>query len=161
MMRAAVLALVLVHVCGLELAVLARVGASWVPDFAVVLVVYALVSLSESRVLLWFVPIAIARAVLAPGSFVYWLWLLLAMWWLQRPFRRRFFPDRWPFQCCAGFVLAAFSSTVGSLVLAGGTGDPLGRGFLAWCTTALVTPGVLIVLRGLSRSRRVRPEIAG
>ena len=161
MMRAALLALLLVHLCGLELAILARVGSSWVPDFAVILVVHALVSLPESRVLFWFVPLALARAVLAPGSFVYWLWLFLLMWWLQRPFGRRFFPDRWPFQVLAAFLLAAFSSIAGSLFLAGGNGDPMGRGFLAWFTTALVTPGVLVVLRFVTNARRTRTEMAG
>ncbi|MCA8971987.1 MAG: hypothetical protein KDC95_19525 [Planctomycetes bacterium] len=162
MIRSWIEFVVLVQLAGLEIALIARVGPELVPDLSVLVIVASLVARDERRILPRFASLSIARATFAPGSFVYWLWWMLAAYWCVRPFSRRFFPDRWPFQAVSAFALAALASLCGSVVLASGDGDPYERGITAWIVTGVVVPGCLVVgsLFGLGKRAVMRPEVS-
>lgn len=153
MLRPVLLLLALLHACGLEVALIARVGPQWVPDFAAWVVVYATVAVPEERVLAWLAPVALGRALLAPGSFTAWLFLLLGAWLVLRPFRRRFFPERVAFQLGAALGVSWLLALGSSFLLMDGAGDPFGRGIVAFSTTALLSPGITLLLAALAPRR--------
>lgn len=151
MMRALLVLVAMLHACALEFALIARLGADWVPDFAAIVVVFATVALPAERVMLWFAPIALGRALLGPGGLLVWTWLLLGAWVALRPLVKRFFPERMAFQVLAGAFLAAGLSYAAAAILGDAGIDPFGRGPFAWIATGLLTPCVVLVLRGPRR----------
>ena len=65
--RGLVFAALCVHLVAIELWLLGRLDA-WVPDFAALLLVFALVDLRVSRAVWIVLPIALGRALLMPGG---------------------------------------------------------------------------------------------
>ena len=162
MMATALRFLGCVHLLAIESLLLGRMV--WLPDVTALLVARCALDADTSRAPRLLILLAVARALLWPGGIVFHLWALLVVYLLVWPLRRNLFPERWQFQMLAGGLVAATLSLLQSYVLAGGVGDPLGRGPLGWLLTALVAPGLAIVLAWLPPRRRDKvaaTEVAG
>ena len=158
MIRAAIFALLCVHLVAIELWCLGRLGG-WIPDFAALVLVFALVDLRVTRALWVALPLALGRALLLPGGVGTQLWILLAAYCAVLPLRRFFFADRWQLQAFAGFALALLLSMLQAWVLSTTFVDPLGRGWIAWVLTGAIAPGARVVFAAFFSVTRARSAL--
>ena len=165
MIGALLRAFLLVHVLALELVANARLGGH-APDFTAIALVYAALTLSTRSSLLLLALIAIPRSLLLPGALHAHLWLLVGVWLLLRGLSSYLFSERWYWQMllCG---LAAAALTLGQAWLFGsGFGDPMQRSLFALLLSAVIGPGLLLLLPILgagmaprdARPRRTEPS---
>jgi len=151
-----------VHVIGFELRMSGRMAAV-LPDVTSAVLIVVGLRLTAGRALRWIVPLAVARAFLLPGGFLFQLWLLLVGFLLVRAVRRVINHELWQMQVVLGIAVAAVLSLLFGAALGDGA-DPLGRGPIAFLVTGAIIPGVLVchsILTGKTSRQRADLGVEG
>lgn len=149
--------LVLVHLLALELIVTARLGGV-APDLSAVVLVWCALALRTRSALLVIVLLAVPRSLLLPGSLHAHAWLLCGVWLVLRSSCHYLFGERWFWQMLLAALAAAALALAQGLLFGDAHADPLGPALLAITLTAIVAPGLLLLLPLLGAGLRRREE---